>query len=228
LPGLDGCGELFYKQAEDLARDHTVVRLSLRGDSPHTLSDLIGDAHAAWKNAGQGPATVLGESFGGLLAMATALEHPEMVSRLLLVNTFPAFSRRALIHFGVAAYSFLPFPLLRAAAQIGAPRMLCNGVAPDDLRRYTEITGALSRHSYVWRLRIVRDTDLRPRLGELRMPVVVVATEADRLLDSERTARALVSALPRARLRIVPGAGHAALLASEIRVRDWLADFEGL
>src|SRR5256714_12175875 len=76
--GIEGSGRLFYKQSEDLARDHTVISFPLRGEGRYEMSRLVEDLAQVLRDAGGGRATVLGESFGGLLTMAAALEHPEL------------------------------------------------------------------------------------------------------------------------------------------------------
>src|SRR5437763_11135915 len=80
--GIEGTGRLFYKQTEDLARDHTVISFPLRAEGRYEMSRLVEDLAWVLRDAGAGRATVLGESFGGLLTMAAALEHPEMFERM--------------------------------------------------------------------------------------------------------------------------------------------------
>jgi pimeloyl-ACP methyl ester carboxylesterase len=55
-------------------------------------------------------------------------------------------------------------------------------------------------------LRAVRPFDSRGRLGEVRVPTLVVAGDADRIV-SPRQAPLLASGIPDARLRIVPDGG---------------------
>src|SRR5918999_2727880 len=93
--GIEGSGRLFYKQAEDLARDHTVISLPLRGEGRYGMSRLVEDLAWVVRDAGVKRATFVGESFGGLLTMAAALERPEIFERAILVNTFPFFAQRA-------------------------------------------------------------------------------------------------------------------------------------
>ncbi len=67
---------------------------------------------------------------------------------------------------------------------------------------------------------------MRARLGEIKVPALVVAGTADRLLDSVAAAKLLVSKLPRAKLKILEGTGHTALLSDRVRVREWLTKFD--
>jgi pimeloyl-ACP methyl ester carboxylesterase len=66
---------------------------------------------------------------------------------------------------------------------------------------------------------------LRPRLSEIRTPALVVAGTADRLLNSVKAARLMASRMPRARLKLLEGTGHVALLSGRVRVREWLGEF---
>ena len=223
--GLEGSGRLFYKQAADLARDHTVVTFPLRAEGRYGMARLVEDLAWVIREAG-GRATVLGESFGGLLTLAAALEHPELFERMILVNTFPHFAQRLRIHAGCLLFRAF-HPMLRAHRTRAARRVLfCGGVSEEDRRLFREHTGVVGREGYLSRMRIIRDTDLRPRLGEIETPALLVAGTADRFLDSVTAARRMVSALPRARLKLLEGTGHVALLSRRVRVRDWLAEFE--
>ena len=226
--GIEGSGRLFYKQAEDLSRDHTVVSFALRGEGRYTLPRLVDDLTWVLREVGGGPATVLGESFGGLLTLATALEHPELFGRMILVNTFPYFRQRAKIHLGCALFGAF-YPAMKAHRTRAARHVLFGAdVSEEDRRLFREHTRVVPREGYVSRMRIIRDTDLRPRLGEIDVPALVVAGTADRLLDSVSAARLMAEKLPRARLKLLEGTGHTALLSGRVRVREWLEELEGL
>jgi pimeloyl-ACP methyl ester carboxylesterase len=191
------------------------------------MGRLVEDLAWVIREAG-GRATVLGESFGGLLTMAAALEHPELFERIILVNTFPHFRQRLKIHAGCVLFSAF-YPLLKAHRTRGARHVLfCGGVSEEDRRLFREHTADVGREGYISRMRIIRDTDLRPRLGGLQTPALVVAGTADRFLDSARAARQMAALLPRARLKLLEGTGHVALLSGRVRVREWLGEFEAI
>jgi pimeloyl-ACP methyl ester carboxylesterase len=227
--GVEGTGRLFYKQAEDLARDHTVVSFAMRGTGRYQMDELIEDLAWVVGRAGAGPATVLGESFGGLLTLAAALARPEMFERMILVNTFPYFFQRVRITLGVSLLTLVPRPVITAHQTRAARHFLFSpDVCEEDRARFRELTGGIQQEGYISRMRIIRATDLRPRLKDITIPALVVAGTADRFLDSVRAARLMAASLPRARLRLLEGTGHMALLSGRIRVREWLREFDGL
>jgi 3-oxoadipate enol-lactonase len=229
VSGLEGTGKLFYKQATDLARDHTVITFPLRGQGCYEMPQLVEDLAWVVRDAGFARVTALGESFGGLLTMATALEHPDLFERMILVNTFPHFVQRLKIHLGCALFALLPYGFMKAHRTRTARHILFSkDVSEEDRRLFSEHTRVVPHEGYISRLRIIRDMDLRPRLKEINIPALVVAGTADRLLDSVAAAKLIAASLPQARLKLLEGTGHVALLAGRVRVRDWLGEFEGL
>lgn len=226
VSGLEGSGKLFYKQADDLARDHTVITFPLRGAGRYAMEQLVEDVRWIVRDAGFARVTALGESFGGLLTLAASLAHPDLFERIILVNTFPFFRHRAKIIAGVAFCSVLPRALVNAHRLRSARHVLFSpDVAEEDRELFRRLTSNVEVEGYRSRLRIIRDTDLRPRLGEIRAPALVVAGTADRLLDSVRAGKFLAERLPRARLKLLEGTGHTALMSGRVCVRDWLTEF---
>lgn len=231
IAGIEGTGRLFYKQAADLARDHTVVSFPLRPDGRYTMDALVEDVGQILRQVGaeREPATVLGESFGGALAMSAALAYPALFRRMVLVNTFPWFAHRRKIKFGVLVYSVVPYRLVGAYRRLNHGRELFGpDVTHEDRRLFREHTRAVPYEGYLSRMKIVRDIDLRPHLHKISTPTLVVAGTADRLFDSVGAAQIIVQHIPRARLKLLEGTGHTALLSCRVRVRDWLAEFESI
>jgi pimeloyl-ACP methyl ester carboxylesterase len=229
VPGIEGTGQLFYKQVDDLARDHTVITFPLRRHGRYGLEQLVSDLVWIIRDAGFERATVLGESFGGLVVLAAALAHPECFERLILVNTFPRFEQQAKIKLGVALFSILPYPVMKAYRKMTAQRTLFDSqVGEADRRACRERTRAVTGEGYLSRMRIIRDTDLRERLSEIKVPTLVVASTADRLLNAVGGAKIMASAIERARLKLLEGAGHLALVSNGVRVRDWLIEFQDI
>ena len=229
VSGLEGTGKNFYKQATDLERDHTVISFPLRPCGRYGMDALVEDFVSVFGGAGVERATVLGESFGGLLVLAAALKHPDLFQRIILVNSFASFPDRPKINLGVALYTVLPYSLLKAYRTKTAGRTLfSDDIEQDDRLAFREHTREVNPEGYLSRLRIIRRTDLRPRLAEIKVPALIVAGTEDRLLNSVEAAHVMARGLPRSRLKLLEGTGHMALLSKRVRVRDWLAEFEDL
>lgn len=229
VPGIEGTGKLFYKQIDDLARDHTVITFPLRGHGRYTMDALVSDLIWIIRDAGFERVTALAESFGGMLLMSAALAHPEYFERMILVNSFPRFEQQAKIKLGVALFSFLPYPVMKAYRTWTSPGTLFDAnVSEEDRRACRERTRLIPYEGYISRMRIIRDTDLRERLPDISVPTLIVAGTDDRLLNAERAAKIMASAIPRSRLKLLEGTGHLALVSGRVRVRDWLAELEAI
>jgi len=94
IPGLASDVSEWHAITDPLAEHFTVVALDNRGagrsdkpDAPYSIEQMAGDAAGLIRAIGVAPATVLGVSMGGRIALALALDHPELVSRLVLVST---------------------------------------------------------------------------------------------------------------------------------------------
>ena len=221
--GIEGTGQNFFSQIEDLSRDHCVITYQLRPDGRYGIETLVEDLASIVRDAGFERATFLGESFGGLLTIATALAHPEIFARMILVNTFAWFRHRAWINIGLTLYSSLPYRLVRAYRNSRSGKELFSNDIPEEFqKKFLDNTANVPIEGYISRLRIVRNTDLRPRLFEIKTPTLVVACTGDGMLDSIAHAKEMVTGLPNAMLKIIEDTGHLALLSKNVRVRDWL------
>lgn len=71
-------------------------------------------------------------------------------------------------------------------------------------------------------LRILAETDLRPRLPGIDLPLLLVHGEADPICPAGAS-RAMAAAIPGARLALLPGVGHAPFLSREAEVATAIA-----
>lgn len=227
VPGIEGTGRNFYKQAADLAQDHTVITFPWRPVGPYGMQELVDDLLWVIRDAGFARVTILGESFGGSVVLAAALEQPNYFERMIIVNSFASFPHRAKINLGVALYSVLPYSLLKAYRTKTAPQTLFSpDVEEQDRRAFREHTREVRPEGYLARLRIIRRTDLRSRLPEIKVPALIVAGTEDNLLNAVGAARVMAQGLGRARLKLLEGTGHMALLSNRVHVHEWLREFD--
>lgn len=85
----------WWRQMADLRSDYRVVAVDLRGynlsDKPESLDayamkHVIADLREVIRQEGEASATLVGHDWGGLIAWHAAMEAPELVSRLVVVN----------------------------------------------------------------------------------------------------------------------------------------------
>lgn len=227
--GIEGSGLNFYKQLPDLERDHAVITFPLRGQGRYGLDRLVDDVRTILLDAGFQRATFIGESFGGLVVQGLALRYPEIVERIILVNTFASFLHRAKLRAGLILYSCLPHSWVnKYRSSRSGTELFSDDIEPDDRTKFLRNTSRVELEGYLSRLRIIRDTNLLSQLHLVNIPALIVTSTADRMLDAVASGRAMAERLPRAKTLVLEGTGHLALLSNRVRVRDWLAKFAEL
>ena len=227
VPGLDGTGELFYRQTPLLARSYRVATYSLRDAAPRMdvlvddLSDVIDQTSPDERRA-----ILVGESFGGALALSYALANPARVSALVILNSFPYFSPQFRLVAGIWGLNILPWGAMPLSRRLTAFRLHSRHTHKREIDRFIELTARATREGYVGRLKLLRRYDVRDRLPELRLDTLFLASERDHLVPSVPQARYMVERVPGAQLRILEGHGHICLIAPDVDldqiVGEWL------
>jgi pimeloyl-ACP methyl ester carboxylesterase len=95
LHGFPDYSYTWRDQMPALSKHFHVVALDLRGynksDQPkgvenYTMEKLVGDVAAVLKHFKQDKATIVGHDWGGAIAWAFAMRHPEQTERLIVLN----------------------------------------------------------------------------------------------------------------------------------------------
>jgi len=220
-------------QVEALGRTHDVVTYDLpgHGRSPggpedwsfdqaaEVLANLVRDTDA-------GPAHLVGLSVGGMIAQATALAHPDLVTSLSLIGTAASFPEA-----GRAA--------IRARAQAtrdgGMGAMLQSSLArwfsPDTMAQQPALIDRVTRtflandpaiHAAMWDM--IAELDFTAEISRIACPTLVLVGELDPSTPPA-TARFLAETIPGAELHIIPGASHMVPFEQPEAVNDHLLRF---
>jgi pimeloyl-[acyl-carrier protein] methyl ester esterase len=195
--------------------------------APYTLDALA----AAVADACPPPVAVCGWSLGAQVALQWALARPAQVSRLVLIAATPRFVAGGDWPHGVAAETFAAFErgLIEDAAATLARFIALEAL--DDTAR-AAVTRALrsaaeaapSAVALAGGLDVLRTTDLRARLAEVKQPVLLLHGARDRVTPPAASA-ALAALLPHAQRTVIADAGHAPFLAREAAMARAIADF---
>lgn len=170
---------------------------------------------------------VMGHSMGGTVSLSLTLKHPERVQKVAVVGSPISGDGLALL-FKLAAYR----PLAALAYEM--PGLLPLGVrlispfwARDWRTWYSMFSQDLSRttlQSFHYSIASLRRTDLRPWLGEVRVPVLGVYGYNDRIVD-HRQGDILTQKVPMAQVAYFERSGHFPMLDEPERFHRTLREF---
>jgi pimeloyl-ACP methyl ester carboxylesterase len=200
--------------------------------------DLLGHGHSDWPQIDYAiqrqtdmvreflvsqkivPADVVGISMGGWVALQLASEHPEMVRRLVLIDS-------AGLHFEttLTVDSFSP----TTPAELETFHELLTPKAqpiPSFMAR--DLLRLLGGHSWVAHrilsTMMTRQDELDGKLQAVTMPVLIIWGKEDRITPLSE-AENMKRAMPQASMVVVPGCGHIAVLDCWDSVRPALTSF---
>jgi len=227
VPGIDGSGEMLMGATLLLAERFRLVRLSFRHEPPDCGRDrydvLAAEVVRRLDDLGIARAVLLAESFGGAVALQTALDHPARVAGIAIVNSFAHYGARVRLALGRALLPRTPKLLLRWGRRLAGRRALFGDVAdPATVERITDSSVDWLGDDHLRKLRMIAGLDLRPRLPEITQPVTVFAGDRDRVVQSVKWSRVMVARLPDVEYVEIPGGGHVVLPLSSLPWVDWL------
>ena len=221
---MDNLSSFYYTLAPRVAHDASVVLYDQRGhgrtERPATgytpddaVTDLMGVLDALDITR---PVHLIGNSYGGTVALAAAAQRPERVAGLVLIEGIPLMSGwgRRLVEMPQALVADFDQPdvqdyLSRAGRKIRRMARTCEDLLvrsslPVDLAEAPEMTVE--------------------ELASIRCPVLALYGEQSDMLEE---AALIDSAVPRCKLHLLEGCTHSVLMEApdevEDEIRAWLA-----
>lgn len=175
LHGGLGAIEMFGPNIQTLASSHQVIAVDLQGhgrtadiDRPISVEYMADDIAALLKYLDIKQADIIGYSMGGGVAFQTAIRHPEVVRKLVVMSTpirRNAFHPEILaqqVQLGPEAAEFMKqTPMYEMYARL-APR-------PGDWKRLITKIGETMKIDYDW----------SEKIKAIRVPVLLIAGDAD-------------------------------------------------
>jgi len=199
--------------------------------TPARQADLFRQAFA---RLGIERPVVVGHSFGTLVALALALDHPDAVSGLVLLSGYycptlradvPLFSLPAipvigdLIRFTVGPLfgaALLPLAAKVMFSPLTVPERFAKGfpnglpLRPSQIRAEAQDTATM----------VSAVAAMQHRYRELRLPVMIMAGTKDRIVNHRKHTVRLHAEIEQSVLRLVPGVGHMLHYAAPEQVID--------
>lgn len=218
--GLGGSAAFWAPQMEALTGRFRVILYDHRGTGrsdrslkpDHSVASMAQDMIAVLDATGTTKAHIVGHAAGGNAGLQLALDHPDRLDRLVVVNGWsrpdPHVARcfsartRLLEAFGPTAY------VEAQALFLYPPDWISENDAVLKTQEHHHIQTFPRTDVMLARIGALLAFDIDDRLGEISHPVLVAAS-ADDMLVPPLLSRRLAEGLPNATLDVVPWGGHA-------------------
>jgi 3-oxoadipate enol-lactonase len=191
------------------------------------LADIADRMAEAVKDGSDGEgAIVLGNGYGGFVALQMAVRHPGIATRLILADSGAAFSdqgREAFRSMAAAASA----RGLAAITDVAMRRLFApefQAAHPGLMRDRREAFLKTDPEVFCAACAQLAELDLRDELAKVKMPVLVVVGEHDEATPPPMSHQ-LAALLPDARLKILPGCAHVPQLQSPKLFLEAISDF---
>jgi pimeloyl-ACP methyl ester carboxylesterase len=224
VPGLAGGWKLLLPLARRLAHDFEVILYGLRGDGLPSAG-FSASSSRVWDMSGHASdlaslidqlqldcPVVFGVSFGGAIALETAIEYPDRLGALVVQGTDARF--RSTIGSSIARRVLERFPLPIDNAFVNQFFNLLHGVKPDPgpLADFVvECIWKTDQSIMAQRLAQIENFDVTDCLWQIDVPTLVLAGSKDVIVPAARQ-MALAQSIAGARFEAVEGAGHIGFL----------------
>jgi len=219
-----------------LAAKHRVTLINMPGfDGSKPTALALMDAYVATIEDGfdefeiGNDAVLIGNGFGGTVALAFAIAHPERISKVVLSDAAACFPPEGRQAFAVMAQKVADNGL-GAVAEIAARRVH----SPDYLKAHPEaievrkkVLLGIEPKAFAAACKILQETDLTPLLHHLRVPSLVVCGELDQATPPALN-KAIVEKVAGSRYVELPGCGHCPPLEQPEQFLAAIKDFVGL
>jgi 3-oxoadipate enol-lactonase len=183
-------------------------------------------AEAVIDAADGGDVFVLGNGYGGFVALQMAIRHPDIATRLVLADCGAAFSepgREAFRNMATASrLKGLPAITEVAMRRLFAPEF--QSQHPELMRERRKAFLRTNPDVFCAACDALAELDLRPELSQVKVPVLVLVGEHDEATPPPMS-RELAAGLPNARLKIIAGCAHVPQLQSPDGFLEAIGDF---
>ena len=183
-------------------------------------------AEAVRDAAGAAPAIVLGNGYGGFVALQMAIRHPQIANKLILADSGAAFSepgREAFRNMATVSRE----KGLEAITDVAMRRLF----APEFQEQHPELmqdrrAAFLRTDPDVFRAACdaLASLDLRAQLAGVKIPVLVMVGEHDEATPPPMS-HELAARLSHSELKIIPGCAHVPQLQSPRQFLDAVREF---
>jgi 3-oxoadipate enol-lactonase len=215
IHGLGSSTRDWEYQVPELSKSYQVITFDLRGHGqsdkpagPYQMTMFSKDAANLLQTLGLGAAHVVGISLGGGVALQFALDYPEQVKTLIIVNSAPTLGDQAQAQQEVERRVGIVQQLgMRAMGQALSPVLFPNPEHANLRETFVERWAENDPQAYIEATRSMLGWDVMDRLSGLQCPTLIITSDQD--YSPAAVKEAYVKLIPNGQLVVISDAHHA-------------------
>jgi len=232
IHGLGSSARDWEYQVPFFAPRYRMVVFDVRGHGrsdkppgPYSVPLFAQDTAALIRALEAAPAHVVGISMGGMIALQLAVDEPALVRSLVVVNSGPELVVRTFRERLMILQRFLIVRLLgmRKMGEVLSQRLFPRPDQAPLRQMFVERWAENDPRAYREAMRALVGWSVADRLGDIRCPTLVIASDQDYTPVSAK--EAYVARMPNARLVVIPNAHHAVTVERPDEFNQVLLDF---
>ena len=215
LHGLFGSSKNWITNGKALSAMRKVYALDLRnhGDSPHSdshsLLDMANDLKEFVVSLDQKP-DIMGHSMGGMTASLFALQNPELLDGLIVIDISP---RSYPVQFG-KEFEALELDVSHSKSREEVDRMMSTLIPDIFLRQFLQMNLEKTESGYRWKINVralkagrAQSLEFPRGLSPIDNPSLFVLGENSEYIQESDTST-IQNLFQKAEIKTIPGAGH--------------------
>lgn len=216
LHGLGSSHRDWWRQVGTFSDRYRVLTADLRGhgrsekpSGPYSIPLFADDTAALLKELEAAPACVAGLSMGGMVAFQLAVDHAEVVDRLVIVNSAPEARLDSLKDYWIYWSRRLVTQVMgvRQTGQLLAERLFQKPEQGSLRQQFEQRWAENDKQAYLAAIDAIAGWSVEEHLDQITCPTLVVAADEDYTPVAKK--RTYVARMPNADLVVIPDSRHA-------------------
>ena len=188
IHGLGSSSRDWEMQTPFFSARYKVVAFDVRGHGksdkppgPYLIEQFAADTAGLIEALGIAPAHVVGISMGGMIAFQLAVDAPDLVRSLIIVNSAPEYVARSLKERLQVVQRFLIVRLLgmRKMGEVLSKRLFIKPEQENLRRLFADRWAENDKRAYLDSMRAIVGWSVADCLSDIRCPTLVIAADGD-------------------------------------------------
>ena len=215
IHGLGSNSDDWSSQMALFAKTHRTITYDVRGHgrsdkppAPYSVPLFAADAAALIKTLGIAPVNIVGHSMGGMIAFQLAIDEPELVSAMAIVNSGPELILRSWKERLIWLQRRLVVRLfgMRKMGEVLGQRLFPEQAQEEMRRQFIERWATNDKRAYYAAMQCLVGWSVVESLGNIQCPTLIISADQDYTPVSLK--QKYCQQMPHAALRVIANSRH--------------------